>query len=328
MACDASLMRWGRSKASRREVFLLALLLGLPLVLNAEPPPPLKLVEQLVGFGYERIELRRTAENHLYLVGKLNGHRRGVLVDTGWSLTTVSMNTAPKLLPSRDGGTNEYSHVLIKRLTLGHASFTNQPALVQNMVYDGQATPFEVVLGCDFLRRHFAIVDCLNRRLYVRPRALAEEEQTKLERDFSGDGFRAVALTLKQPLAITCSAWVNGKPVEMLVDTGAVWSTLDVRQLDRLGLRALPTLTRISGVGKTGTHGVAVGEAKSFVLGDVPVKDTNFALMDLRSWGLAAPGEKLGEVQGILGGSELVANSALIDCHRLKLWVKRGNAKK
>jgi hypothetical protein len=106
-----------------------------------------------------------------------------------------------------------------------------------------------------------------------------------------------------------------------------VWSALDLRQLDRLKLRALPTLAKVSGVGKTGTRGVAVGEAKSFVLGNVPMKDANFALMDLSDWGLAAPGKELNEVQGILGGSELAANGALIDCHRLKLWVKRPGGK-
>ncbi|MCU0784608.1 MAG: hypothetical protein MUF81_11320 [Verrucomicrobia bacterium] len=54
----------------------------------------------------------------------------------------------------------------------------------------------------------------------------------------------------------------------------------------------------------------------------------NFALMDLSDWGLAAAGKELNAVQGIWGGMELMANGALIDFHRLKLWVKRGGEKK
>ncbi|MEK7706797.1 MAG: pepsin/retropepsin-like aspartic protease family protein [Verrucomicrobiota bacterium] len=313
-----------RLKAGKPINALLTLCLIFPWTLNAQKTARISLPEQFARLGYEPIELQRTAENHLFLFGKLNGRRRSVLVDSGWSFTTVSTNAARKLPSSRGGGTNEPPSVLIEELKLGRNSFSNQLTRVERMVFDGQATPFEVVLGCDFLRRHFAVIDCLNQRLYVRSSAPTEQEQIKLEGILRANGFEAVALDLKNPLAITCPARVNDQPVEMLVDTGAVWSTLDVRQLDRLGLRALPTLAKISGVGRTGTRGVAVGEAESFALGDVRMKDANFALMDLSDWGLAAPGKELSEVQGILGGAELLANGALIDCHRLKLWVKRG----
>jgi predicted aspartyl protease len=317
-----------RLKAGKPINALLTLCLIFPWTLKAEKPVRTSLPEQFARFGYQQIELQRTAENHLYLVGKLNGRRRSVLVDTGWSFTTVSTNAARKLPSSRDAGTEPHPSVLIEELKLGRRSFSNQPARVERMVFDGQAAPFEVVLGCDFLRRNFAVIDCLNRRLYVRSRAPTEHEQDALEDTLSSRGFAAVGLKLKIPLAITCPARVNGQPVEMLVDTGAVWSALDVRQLDRLGLRALPTPAKVSGVGKAGTRGFAMAEAKSFALGDVTVKNANFAVMDLSDWGFAAPGKGLSEVQGILGGAELVANGVMIDCHSLKLWVQWRGVKK
>ena len=307
---------------------LLMLCLAFPWTLNAQKPARISLPEQFARFGYEQIQLQRTADNHLYRVGKLAGRRRSMLVDTGWSFTTISTNAARKLPKSHAPITNAHPTILIEDLKLGHHSFANQPARVEHMVFDGQAASFEVALGFDFLQRHFAVIDCLNRRLYVRRNVPTESEQTSLEAALRDRGFTPVTLKLKSPLAITCPARVNGQPVEMLVDTGAVWSTLDVRLLDRLDLRALPTLAKISGVGRAGTRGVAMAEAKSFALGEVPVKDANFALMDLGDWGLAAPGKGLSEVQGILGGTELVANGTLIDCHRLKLWAKRGSLKK
>ncbi len=302
---------------------LLTLCLLLPWTLKAEKSARAGLAEQLARFGYQQIELRRTADNHLYLTGKLNGRRRSVLVDTGWSFTTVSTNVARKLSVLRAGNTGELSTVSIDVLKLGRISITNQLARVEHMVFDGQPASFEVVLGCDFLRQHFAIIDCQNRRLYVRKSALPEQEQIRLDTALRQNGFNAVSLKLKDPLAITCPTRVNGQSVEMLVDTGAVWSVLDVRQLDRLGLRALPTLTKVSGVGRTGTRGVAMAEAKSFALGDASMKEAAFALMDLGDWGLAAPGKQLSDVQGILGGPELLAGGAFIDCQRLKLWVRQ-----
>jgi predicted aspartyl protease len=317
-----------RLKAGKPISILLTLCLAVPCTVGAEKSSRVRLPNEFARLGYQQIELQRTAENHLYLVGKLDRRRRSVLVDTGWSFTTVSTNTARKLPVIRDGSANEHPPVLIADLKLGRHSLKNQPARVQHMVFNGQPASFDVVLGCDFLRQHFAMIDCRNRRLYVRRHAPTEREQNKLEETFRAQGFTAVALKLKSPLAITCFARVNGQPVELLVDTGAVWSTLDVRQLERLGLHALPTLTKITGAGKTGTRAVAMTEVKSFALGDVPLNDTDFAVMDLSDWGFAAPGKQLSEVQGILGGSELTANNALIDCHSLKLWVKRDGVKK
>jgi predicted aspartyl protease len=316
-----------RLSVGKSILVLLMLCLVLPWTFGGEKSARIRLPEEFAQLDYQQIELRRTAENHLYVVGKLNGRRRSVLVDTGWSFATMSTNAA-RVLPSGNSATNKHPSVLIADLRLGSISFENEPARVEHMVFDGQPASFDVVLGCDFLRRHFAVIDCLNRRLYTRDYAPPEDEQGELEAALRADGFVEVPLQLKAPLAITCPARVNGQPLEMLVDTGAAWSVLDGRQLDRLGLRASPTLAKISGAGKTGTRGVAMAEAKSFALGNVPIGEAGFAVMDLSDWGFAAPGKGLSEVQGIVGGTDLVANGALIDCHRLKLWVKRGGVKR
>lgn len=291
----------------------------------------------LPGLGYERIELRRSGVDRLFLLGKLNGHRLSVLVDTGWSFTTVSVKAARKLkTPGQPGfkvqdplsGTNENSPaILMDRLKLGRVGFTNQPAAVQNMVFNGQSAPFDLVLGCDFLVRNFAVFDCCNRRLYVRRAAPTAEEQRSLEDSLRRRGFHQVQLELKRPLAITCRARVQGEPVEMLVDTGAAWSCLDFRQRERLGLKVTPSAARITGVGATGTRAIAVTGVKSFQLGDVETKNATLAMLDLADWGLAARDRTLSEVQGILGGEILLAMGAVIDCHGLKLWVKRSGAR-
>jgi hypothetical protein len=307
---------------------LLALPLVLPCFLCAQSSHSLTVRGQLARLGYEQIQLRQTAENHLYLAGKLNGHRRSVLVDTGWSFTTVSTNTAANLPSCSPTGAIKDNCVLIENLTLSRVSFSGLPARVQHMVFNGQATPFDVVLGCDFLRQHFAIIDCPGHRLYTRPAPSTEKETNELEVTLRQGGFKDIPLELKQPLAITCQARINGQPVELLLDTGAVWSSLDVRLIRRLGLRALPTPARITGVGTTGIRGLEMAEVDHFAFGDVAMKSTSFALMDLRDWGLAAPGSGLSEVKGIFGGSDLLACDAVIDCQRLKLWVRRGRMRR
>lgn len=292
----------------------------------------------LTRLGWKQVELRRTHENHLFLFARLNGRKESVLVDTGWSLTTVSTNAARRLktlseagLTLRDPffGTRENSPVvLLENLKLGGVEFINQPALVQNMVLNGRPAPFDLVLGCDFLIRNFCVVDSRNRRLYGRHGAPTAGEQEEFEEALRRGGFLAVQLERKEPLALTCFARVNGENLEMLVDSAAPWSCVDVRQAGRLKLKTTASPARITGVGRTGTRGVSVAAVKSFQLAEVNVKITNLAVFNLGDWGFAVPDAPLSEVQGILGGDALNAASAVIDCHALKLWVKSSRAKR
>jgi len=287
---------------------------------NAQLAPDLREPFQLAD--YAPIELQRTHENHLYVVGRLDGRRRSVLVDTGWSLTTLSTNAARKLRSPAQTTNSKSTAVTIGELRLGRSVFTNEPARVEHMIFNRQPASFDVVLGCDFLRRHFAVIDCGSRRLYVRNAALSERDQQTLEASLRASGFQEVPLQFKRPLAFTCLARINDHPVELLVDSGAAWSCLDERQCARLGLKPAPSAARITGAGKTGTRPIAVAEVKSFQLGGMELSKQTLALLDLADWGFGAAGQTLSEVQGILGGEMLAQTGALIDCHRLTLWVK------
>ena len=305
------------------------------LVLNrgaAEVPVRLNLEALVKRLGYESVELRRTGDNHLYVSGRLNHRRCSVLVDTGWSFTTISTNAARQL--KRHDGSDVASAVALfpkdgnsevvwlDNLKLGPVEFARQPALVQHIMQDGQAAPFDLVLGCDFLIRNFAIVDCRNRRLYVRRAPPSPQQRQEFAAALDRCGFVAIGMKRREPLALTCQAHVNGEAMEMLVDSAAVWSCLDARQVRELGLRVRPTAGKLRGVGATGTRGVAVAEARTFALGDATLNGLNFAVLDLADWGFAAPGERLSEVKGILGGRELALFHAVMDCDESKLWVK------
>ena len=63
-------------------------------------------------------------------------------------------------------------------------------------------------------------------------------------------------------------------------------------------------------------------EVKSLQLGAVELQNYTLAWFDLADWGFAAPEKALAEVQGILGGDLLLATGAVVDCHRLRLWVQ------
>jgi len=41
---------------------------------------------------------------------------------------------------------------------------------VEKVLFNGQRAAFDLVLGLDFLRRNFAVLDCGRHRLFTRPR--------------------------------------------------------------------------------------------------------------------------------------------------------------
>ncbi len=266
----------------------------------------------LSQLGYELIELRRTGQNHLFLFAQVNNRRRSCLVDTGWSFTTVSTNTAARLNPP----------LTIGQFKLGRVILTNEPVMVQDMRVNGRPAPYDVVLGCDFLTRHHAVIDCANNRLYLRRTAPSPEQAEVLERQLRNAGKLAIELKRHRPPALTCQAKINQQPVALLVDSGAVWSCLDAKTAAALNLQLSPSPNRIRGAGAAGQRELAVADLKQLQIGEREVRRLSVAVLNLADWGLGADGKVLENVGGILGGGELATLGAVIDCHQLKLWLQ------
>lgn len=266
----------------------------------------------LKQLGYEAVELRRTGDNHLYVFGKVEGRRRSCLVDTGWSFTAVSTNTAARLAE-----TNR-----VRQLTLGRVVLTNEVVLVADMRVNGQPASYDVVLGCDFLLRHHAVIDCAGRRLYLRRSELTEAERMQWEQALRRAGLTDVKMNQRKPLALTCGARIGAQSVELLVDSGAAWSCLDAKVAEAMQLRALPSLNQIMGPAATGRRNFAVADLKSWRLGELPMRQKSVAVFSLKEWGLGPDGGLFKDVGGILGGAELFATQAVIDCGGLKLWLR------
>ena len=62
--------------------------------------------------------------------------------------------------------------------------------------------------------------------------------------------------------------------------------------------------------------------SESLRIGETEMNELNLAVFDLRAWGLAEPSTALADVLGILGGPELAAREAIIDCGSRTLWLK------
>ena len=286
------------------------LVLGWPILLVAADRFDLE--DTLTRLGYEKVELRRTGDNHLFLFGKVEGRKRSCLVDTGWSFTTVTTNTAARLKETN----------FIRQLELGRVVLTNESVVAQDLRVNGQPTSYDVVLGCDFLLRHHAVLDAAGRRLYLRSTTLTPPERTELDQAWRAADWGEVELKRYDPLALTCQAKIHEQAVELLVDSGAAWSCLDQKVVETLNLRAWPTLSRLMGPAAAGPRKFAVTNLKSWQLGSRPMAETSMAVFSLKEWGLGPEGQLFKDVGGILGGAELLALRAVLVFDGPKLWLR------
>jgi len=285
----------------------------------------------LKRLGYDAIPLRRDHGNHLMVDGQIDGKSHDFMVDTGCTITTVDSSIGRKLKTLKSLGvqlqdsyfgaiTNADTRVMTVKL--GAAIFTNQPANSKTLDLGGHMDA-DCLLGCDFLFRNFCLIDCTGQKLYVRATEPPSQAGQALEESLRRSGFHDVKLHPTSELVMTVSGNVNRQPVKLLLDTGAVWTTVDYKQARRLGIEKQFTRARVSGVGKIGSAWVDRTTLKSFELGSVSFANLDVAVADLSGWSIGDPTQSLADVDGILGPDLLAYNRGLIDCHGLNLWLQR-----
>ena len=272
----------------------------------------LNLSRALSKLGYEEVELRRTSENRLFLFARINGRKRSCLVDSGWSFASISTNTAARLALSNT----------LNRLELGNVSFTNHPIAVQDLRINGQPASFDLVLGCDFLLAHHAILDTANRRLYLRRTAPSLEETAARDQLFSNSGYSSAPLKRFDPPVLTITAQLNGRDTPLLVDSGAMFSCLDTKVARQINLRLTTSPNQISGAVSNERKSFDISNMKSLTIAGRELHDVNMAVLSLADWGIGPDGNMFNEISGVLGGSELLTLGAVIDFNSQKIWVR------
>jgi hypothetical protein len=104
-----------------------------------------------------------------------------LLVDTGWSVSSIDDRAFGKLKTARELGViptdpvrqklDPSSLAIVEKLKLGSLELTQQAFVLRSLKRSGGLAE-EAVLGGDFLIRQRCIVDCGARRLYFRDRNL------------------------------------------------------------------------------------------------------------------------------------------------------------
>jgi Aspartyl protease len=313
---------------------------------GTESNQPLTLEGYLKQQGYEGLDFINADHKAPLIEGVLsNGRKARLLVDTGWSISTLSPGYARGLktlgalgTPLEDpvlGIVTNQDIVLVDKLVLAdRAQFSNQPARVKELKADYIMLPFDGVLGLDFLLRNNCLIDCWRHRLYVRAGELPRERAEVIAQTLRLSGFSEVRLSRRRG-ALEALAEINGHPTRLLVDTGAPFNLLDQFQFKELGLTLVrynqpstgsyiehDASTGIIGTGAIGLQHADITKLDSFELGERKWKNVYFAVVNLKKWGAAAAGTPHEDIKGFLAQEFLAQNGALIDVSGGKLWLR------
>jgi predicted aspartyl protease len=296
----------------------------------AEDKKSSSLDEYLKKLGYLPIQLERTKHNVFRLDATVSGKRHYLLVDTGASVTILNPEIATGM--TKVDGRNvqlddeffKYFHptnlVAIDELKLGSLRFQNQPALIKEFWMESIAVTEKGILGCDFFYRNHCIIDCTRERLYIRPEELPPSAESALAESLKRSRAE-VQLQLTVGFPLICAAKANGKETDIIVDTGAEWTTLQEGWARDLELRTFTSKRLdITGFGKTGAKNARESILETLQIGSVTYSNVPVAIY-AREFAQNPLSKKImWNVHGLLGSENLAEIGAIIDFGSGKMW--------
>ena len=288
--------------------------------------------------GYAVISLGRGHLNRLCLAATIEGIKGLMIVDTGANHSALSDKYASLLPgPTRKlpAGVPLVANVNGRSCKVGvardfHVGNTDLgtvaiPLLQRRLLYE-QSThdrQYDGLMGEDLLRRYRAILDCGRLALYL---ITNPNQKLNLGPALTQAGWTRVPLSdLQNDFVVPCE--INGEHFRIIVDTGAPFTLMDRGMLasahtsvSSIPMRGGIIGTRAEQMGFVKLPRAAIG---SYTATDLQVvADSSSA----RYFQDAANDQTNGKVLGLLGGSFLAANNAIIDIGGKALYLKPGKA--
>lgn len=310
-------------------IVLCLLLLAAGHQVAADKAQPVTLETFMRRAGYYPVRLQER-DLKLHAEGTINGTKAQMLVDSGWSITAVSHRHA-KELPSlgtlgkrvKDSFLGELSHTnwhVVSQLGLGEAFFLNQPVQVRDLKI-GSHQEHAAVLGCDFLFRNHCVLDPGGLTLFVRGTNPPPQVEAALVGSLRQSGFVEVPLTVSEQMVFRIEAEISGSPVQLAVDTGSFFNTLDREVARRLKLKTKPTSLAVRGVDRRGTDKVNHARVESFRLGGVEFGRTDILVFEHEDWGIGEESTHAHDFEGLLGLPWMLQQRVILDYHGKRMWL-------
>lgn len=284
--------------------------------------------------GYVSVPLRRSSQNELLLDVQVNGRPAVFLVDTGAphvgleQARIASLGIEPAggngpLVPTVQANGQPHRVAVISSLQVGGINLERVPAVLIDIAAvavpgrPATARTADGILGLDTLNVLNAVVDCTKPALLIRSDRNAGNSVSQI---LTQSGWKEVAMALSRGHLLV-DAQVNNTPTNLVVDTGAGLSVLDIRfteahrfhlserTFSSAGIHFRSNTARALPLNRLRIGGHAVNDSVALV----------FDVADMLAAGTASNGPG---VNGLLGTQTLAEANAVIDCKTRKFYLR------
>lgn len=285
---------------------------------------------------FEALPLMRSGQNHLLVRAKVNGRSAVLLVDSGAPATLIDSRRRSDFNLAGVGNNPELpTSVLINgvadklaivhSLRLGALDIVDIPVVVANVSAPHRVArmlreqQIDGILGVDVLFGTKAVMDCKDQVLILNlfPETGGRDPQLNLR------GFQKMPIYVNDGFNLFVNSSVNGTRTRLLVDTGAVMTTLHLPFVRQLRIPYYKTAFTSSGVNRK-ADAVSVAEIKRLSVGSVNMTSKAIGVADL-NWLFEGKRPQFSSppVVGLLGAEVLKSHHAIIDFGTRTLYLKQ-----
>lgn len=283
---------------------------------------------------FELLPLTRSLQNQLLVRARVNGRPAVLMVDSGAPATLLNLKRrsdfhlegvgANSGLPTSvivNGVADKLA--IVHNLRLGSLNIVDIPVVltdvsspprVARMVHE---EAIDGILGVDVLFATKAVLDCHDQVLILNryPEAGGVESSMDLR------GFHKMPIYVSEGYNLFVNSSINGTRTRLLVDTGAVVTTLHLPFVRQLHIPHYDTSITSSGINRR-EDAVQVATVRKLSVGSVNVFGKAIGVADLNWLFPENNSRRSRAVGGLLGAELLKSNHAVIDFGTRTLYLK------
>src|SRR2546430_2655785 len=200
-------------------------------------PAALKTFLESEGFGGS--PLQRRLGNHLFVSTIMNGRHTALMIDTGSPRTLIDRGTIHSLGLAVQGTKvpvggiwgwrpEHYGVSKLTTLMMGNCTFTNVPITVadESHINKVRGPHLDGLFGAHEMSKFGMVIDCARQMIYVNPKGSSPATTQKLAEFLAGRGFARILMRFNRDQHLEVDAAINGRPIRLIVDTGAAMTLL------------------------------------------------------------------------------------------------------
>jgi len=318
----------GRCSLDQTLLSILAALIGLAGNLSAASPRP------NVSERYEALPLTRSWQNQLLVHARINGKPATLMVDSGAPATLINLKRRADFHLDKIGSNSGLPPsvivngvadklAIVRDLRLGALNIVDMPVVLTNVSSPPRVArlvkeqEIDGILGVDVLFATKAVMDCKDQVLILNryPELPGGEKTLDLR------GFHKMPLHVSEGYSLFVNGSINGKQTKLLVDTGAVVTTLHRPLIRQLKIPYYATSLTSSGIHRKEDE-VDVARIRQLSVGSVNLYGKAIGVADLRWLFPENSSRESRPIAGLLGSELLKSHHGIIDFGTRTLYLK------